>query len=85
MIRLGDTIRLKQGFVTETGTCKQLMLLKWSDFEKIEHKHKYLVVGVVFDDRGFSRGINFLKESTLSDCRKHIEKLIKDEEMLIDA
>lgn len=84
IVKLGDAIRLKQGFVTEIGTCKTLMLLKWSDFEDKEHEYKYLVAGVIFDDRGFSRGIEFLKESTLSDCRKFIKQLIKGEEIIIN-
>lgn len=83
MIKLGDTIQLKKGFATNTGLCKKLMLLKWSDFETTPHEHKYLVVGVVFDDRGFSRGITFLKESTLSICRKFITQSLKDDDTMI--
>lgn len=85
MIKLGDTVKLKKGFQTTTGICKSLMLVKWKDWDKSEHLYKYVVFGLIFADNGFSRGCTILKESNLKGCRKYIQKLIKDEEVIINA
>lgn len=84
MIKLGDIVRLKDGFQHTEGICKQVELLKWSEESALVRGHKYLVLGGIFDDKNNKISHTFLTQGTLTYCRKFIGQLLQDENILIN-